>query len=114
MAIIGSVVVILAWMGVGHGAGGDVILGNWLTDEGKAEVEIYKCGDEYCGKIMWLKEPKNDEGKDKTDINNPDPEKRGRNIIGMNIVWGFKYDKYGKWVKGKIYDPDNGKRIPAR
>jgi uncharacterized protein (DUF2147 family) len=76
--------------------------------------EIFKCGDEYCGKIVWLKEPKNDEGKDKTDINNPDPEKRGRNIIGLNIVWGFKFDKYGKWVGGKIYDPDNGKTYSCK
>ena len=112
--VIGSVMVILAWMGVGLGADGDVILGNWLTDEGKAEVELYKCGDEYCGKIVWLKEPKNDEGKDKTDINNPDPEKNGRMIIGLNIVWGFKYDKYGKWVKGNIYDPDNGKTYSCK
>ena len=112
--VIGSVMVILAWMGVGLGADGDVILGNWLTDEGKAEVELYKCGVEYCGKIVWLKEPKNDEGKDKTDINNPDPEKKGRNIIGLNIVWGFKYDKYGKWVKGNIYDPDNGKTYSCK
>jgi uncharacterized protein (DUF2147 family) len=112
--IIGSVMAILVLMGIGTGSDGDVILGNWLTDEGEAEVEIYKCGGEYCGKIVWLKEPKNDEGKDKTDTNNPDPEKRDRRIVGLNIVWGFKYDKYGKWVKGKIYDPDNGKTYSCK
>ena len=112
--IIGSMLILLTWMGAGHGAEGDAILGNWLTEEGKAEVEIYKCNREYCGKIVWLKEPINDEGKDKTDVNNPDPEKKGRKIVGLNIVWGFKYDKYGKWVGGKIYDPDNGKTYSCK
>lgn len=99
----------VVWMGVAHGLEEEAILGKWLTEEGKAEVEIYRCNDTYCGKIVWLKEPKNEDGKDKTDVNNPDPEKREQGIIGLDIVWGFKYDGDNKWDGGKIYDPDNGK-----
>lgn len=109
-----SVVVVLGWSGYGQGAEADAVLGNWVTEEDKALVEVYKCEDKYCGKIVWLKEPKNEEGKDKTDTNNPDPEKRDRGIIGLNIVWGFKYDKDNKWVGGKIYDPDNGKTYSCK
>lgn len=113
-AVLGSILVLLVFMGAGQGAEGDAILGNWLTEEGRAEVEIYKCDNEYCGKIVWLREPKNAEGKDKTDVNNPVSEKRGRKIVGLNIVLGFKYDKYGRWVGGKIYDPDNGKTYSCK
>jgi uncharacterized protein (DUF2147 family) len=28
----------------------DAIIGNWVTQDGDAKIEIYKCGDNYCGK----------------------------------------------------------------
>ena len=40
----------------------DDVVGVWLTDGGKSKVEIYKKGDEYFGKIIWLREP-NENGK---------------------------------------------------
>jgi uncharacterized protein (DUF2147 family) len=95
-------------------ADGNVILGNWLTEDGKAVVEVYKCGDQYCGKIIWLKEPNNEDGTEKLDSENPDPPKRNRKIIGLNIVWGFRYDGKNKWVDGNIYDPDNGKTYSCK
>ncbi len=33
------------------------IVGFWLSQEGNAKVEIYKSGDKYYGKIVWLKTP---------------------------------------------------------
>ncbi len=96
-----------------HGEG-DAILGHWLTEEGKAVVEVYRCDDQFCGKIVWLKEPKNEDGTEKLDTENPDPGKRDRKIIGLNIVWGFRYDGDNKWVGGKIYDPDNGKTYSCK
>ena len=92
----------------------DAIIGEWYTGEGKALVKIYKCDDLYCGKIIWLKEPKYDDGTDKIDKNNPDESKKNRKIIGLDIVWGFKYKGKNKWVKGKIYDPDNGKTYSCK
>ncbi|MBM4137643.1 MAG: DUF2147 domain-containing protein [Nitrospira sp.] len=38
----------------------DSIVGEWFTDEGKSIVEVYKCSEFYCGKIVWLKNPKNE------------------------------------------------------
>ena len=92
----------------------DVIVGEWYTGEGKALVKIYKCDDLYCGKIIWLKEPKYDDGTDKIDKNNPDESKKARKIIGLDIVWGFKYKGKNRCVKGKIYDPDNGKTYSCK
>lgn len=87
---------------------GDVILGHWLTDDQRAKIEIYKKGEEYWGKIVWLKEPKDENGNPQLDGNNPKKELRSRTIIGLDLISSFKFEK-GKWVDGKIYDPDNGK-----
>ncbi|HLW75038.1 MAG TPA: DUF2147 domain-containing protein, partial [Gammaproteobacteria bacterium] len=35
----------------------DAVLGQWVTADGKARVEIVKDGDVYDGRIVWLKEP---------------------------------------------------------
>ena len=87
---------------------GDDILGMWWTDDKRAKIEIYKKGNEYWGKIAWLKDPLNDEGKPVLDANNPDEEKAKKPVLGLNLISGFTYEK-GKWVDGEIYDPDNGK-----
>ncbi|MEQ9062631.1 MAG: DUF2147 domain-containing protein [Vicingaceae bacterium] len=85
------------------------ILGIWLTGSKKGKVEIYKCGEEFCGKIIWLRDPLNDEGKPKKDDKNPDKGLRDRLIIGTNVLHGFIYDGDLEWDDGEIYDPDNGK-----
>lgn len=92
----------------------DAILGQWYTKNAKALVDIYKCGDLYCGKIVWLKDPKNDDGTDKLDDNNPDAAMRQTKIIGLDLVKNFSYKGKGKWEKGTIYDPDNGKTYSCK
>lgn len=87
----------------------DAVLGQWLTQDGDAGIEIYKCGKEYCGKIVWLKEPKRPDGKDKIDDKNPDVSKQNRPLMGMNLVWGFEFKGNNKWEEGGIYDPKEGK-----
>jgi uncharacterized protein (DUF2147 family) len=105
---------LLAIAALGQGGGADAVLGNWLTEEDRAIVEIYRCDDRYCGRIVWLKEPKNAEGMDKQDTENPDPTKRKRKILGLDMVWGFEYEGDNKWVGGKIYDPDTGKSYSCK
>ena len=46
----------------------DDILGVWLNEDKDAHVDIYKEGDKFYGKIVWLKEPKNEKGEKKTQI----------------------------------------------
>ena len=43
----------------------DDIVGLWETGSGKARVNIIKSGNYYYGRIVWLKEPLNEEGKPK-------------------------------------------------
>lgn len=86
---------------------GDAILGEWLTGEGKARVQIYRCDTLYCGKIVWLKEPVKN-GKEVVDDKNPDPALKDKPVIGLVIVRAFSYDGDGEWTGGKVYDPESG------
>ncbi|MFM7359103.1 MAG: DUF2147 domain-containing protein [Sediminibacterium sp.] len=87
----------------------DAIVGVWKTGEGTAMVRIYKNGDKYQGKIVWLKEPNDPEtGKPKVDKNHPDEAVRSRPILGLINVWGFVHKGENVWDEGNIYDPKNG------
>ena len=92
----------------------DSIVGEWYTAEERSLVEIYKCEELYCGKVVWLKNPKDEGGLDKVDKNNPDETKRNQKLLGLNIIRGFKYKGYNRWEGGKIYDPDNGKTYSCK
>jgi uncharacterized protein (DUF2147 family) len=86
----------------------DAIIGTWLTEGGKAKVQIYKAGDKYNGKIVWLKTPNYEDGTPKVDKNNPNKERQKDPIIGLNLIKGFVFDD-DEWINGTIYDPENGK-----
>ena len=87
----------------------DDIVGVWLTS-GKepAKIQIYRSGQSYYGKIVWLQNPLNN-GKPKLDANNPDKNKRNQQIVGLTILSGFEFDGVDEWDDGKIYDPESGK-----
>lgn len=87
----------------------DAIIGVWKTGSGNAHVRIYKNGDKYQGKIVWLKDPIDQAtGKPKLDVKHPDVATRSRQILGIINIWGFKYVDGNKWDGGNIYDPKNG------
>ena len=93
----------------------DAIVGVWKTGEGTAMVRIYKNGDKYQGKIVWLKKDKEDDGGPRIDKNNPDTKKRKNLMIGLQILNSFKYYKNDKvWDDGTIYDPKNGKTYSCK
>lgn len=114
LVLAAAVVLAIAVVGVCAADEGDAILGKWLTAGEKSVVEIYKCGERYCGKIVWLKEPLDKEGKEKLDTKNPDETKRGRKILGLQILSGFKYKGDNKWGDGRIYDPEKGKTYKCK
>lgn len=88
----------------------NAILGNWKTGSGNAIIQIYKNGEKFQGKIIWMHEPNNPEtGKPKLDKENPDPAHRSRPILGLVNIWGFHYKDHNSWKDGHIYDPKSGK-----
>lgn len=84
------------------------VVGKWKLDDGTAIVEIYKSGDAYNGKIVWLAEPTNPDGTPALDDKNPDKALRSRKVMGLNMLSGLK-PADGEYSGGKIYDPGNGK-----
>ena len=99
----------------------DDILGTWLNEEKDAQIEIFKCRERYCGKIVWLKEPNYPDGsKDgpagtpKTDHHNPDPALRKTPIIGLQIVHDFVFSGDDLWKQGSVYDPKNGRTYKGK
>jgi uncharacterized protein (DUF2147 family) len=89
----------------------DEITGIWLTGSANAKVQIYKSGNTYQGKIVWLKEPIDPKtNKAKTDTNNPKNEAKTRPLMGLINIWGFAYVGDNTWENGHIYDPKNGKQ----
>ncbi len=86
----------------------DSIVGVWLTEKGQGKIQIFKCGDNYCGKTVWISPSVFPNPKEKKDVNNPDASKRNRKVWGMTMLWGLKYDGDDRWKNGIIYDPDRG------
>lgn len=87
----------------------DDICKTWFNGEKTAKIQIYKIGPKYFGKIVWLKEPKDKEGKEKLDKNNPDASKRNSKINGSLILTNFTYEDGNTYENGQIYDARNGK-----
>ena len=78
------------------------IVGLWMPSEGTAYVKIFKekGKEKYHGRIVWLKEPNDENGNPKTD-----PE--GKPILNMLNLRDFIFED-GEWVDGTIYDPKSG------
>lgn len=84
------------------------VVGKWKLEDGTAIVEVYKQGDVFNGKIVWLENPNKPDGTPAKDTKNPDPKLRSRQLINLNMLSGLK--KNGtEYSGGTIYDPGNGK-----
>ncbi|POY35400.1 DUF2147 domain-containing protein [Solitalea longa] len=96
-------------------SGADAIVGIWLNQEKDAKIQIFKKGNEFYGKLVWLKNPKETNGQDKKDTKNPEEAQRNRLLMGLEILKGFKYDTDDvKWADGSIYDPKSGKTYSCK
>lgn len=84
------------------------VIGKWKLEDGSAIVEVYKSGDTFNGKIVWLNQPNDPDGTPAKDGNNPDPSLRSRKLIGLNMLSGLKKNG-NEYTGGLIYDPGNGK-----
>lgn len=84
----------------------DPIAGRWITEDRDAVVTIARCGSSVCGRITrFLVVPP--QGADQRDVNNPDPAKRARKLMGLPVLFSFSAD--GEVWRGRIYDPKSGK-----
>jgi uncharacterized protein (DUF2147 family) len=95
------------------------VMGTWLTQSGVAQVRISPCQSPVqgpiCGTIVGLINPKGPNGQivapeAATDYRNADPAQRGRKVLGMPLIWGFKATSDpNSFEDGQIYNGENGK-----
>ena len=87
----------------------DAILGQWANPNGQDHILIYKKGNKYFGKLDWIKVPNDEQGKPKTDKNNPDKALQSRPDLGLELLKDFTFDGEKVYEDGTIYDPKSGK-----
>ncbi|MBV1800372.1 DUF2147 domain-containing protein [Siccirubricoccus sp. G192] len=86
-ALVLAALMVLAFTRTAASAG--VPDGVWLID-GKAAVQIFECSGLLCGRILWLRVPRDAQGRLNLDRNNPDPALRPRRLCGLTILWGLR------------------------
>lgn len=91
----------------GSGQTGSSVHGFWETPEDSSIVRLFECRDrpgDLCGEIAWLSpdEPQRD-------VENPDPELRGRPLVGLDILWEFTRTQENVFEGGEVYNPDDGR-----
>jgi len=79
----------------------DKIIGLYWSPEKNAKIEIYKKGEKYFGKSIWVQNPRKDNL-------NPNEALRKRDILGIELLTNFNYED-GTYTDGNIYDPKSGK-----
>ena len=83
----------------------DDILGRWWSPDKDGQIEFYKSGGKYFGRLIWSIDDK--VGNPKLDANNPVVSMRSRRVVGMEVFKNLEY-KDGKYDLGTVYDARSG------
>ena len=79
--------------------------GTYISATGRTKVRVTKCGSTHCGTIVSV----TGEAKD---VNNPDPAKRGRNLVGLQMMSDIKPAREG--YTGQLYNFRDGKTYAGK
>jgi uncharacterized protein (DUF2147 family) len=85
--------------------------GTWLVEDGRARIRLERCGparERICGFIVWMKNPVDARGEPYRDLQNPDPDKRTRALLGHQLLMGLQATPDGRFA-GNIYNAEDGK-----
>lgn len=80
--------------------------GLWQSESGITRVRVAPCGSGLCGTVIWQKTPSKD-------VYNPDPAKRDRQIVGLQLVSNMKPVGSDEW-SGAIYNYEDGKTYQGK
>lgn len=83
------------------------ILGVYWNPTRDGQIELFERAGKVYGKIIWRKE-------NVRDLNNPDPKKRNRRIVGLEFLKGFVFDGDDEWEDGEVYSFRNGKTYSGK
>jgi uncharacterized protein (DUF2147 family) len=81
------------------------IAGVWMVGDKDYKIELYRTASGYIeGKVVWMKDPLDKNGKPRTDVDNDDPAKRNVPVMGLKTVYNFKWDEAsGEFINGNVY-----------
>ena len=86
------------------------VMGQWLTDDHSSTVDIRDCGDGTpCGVVVAV-DPA--QGGIAIDDLNREESLRGREMVGVTVLEGFK-NGGDVWRSGHIYNPKDGRTYRA-
>jgi len=80
--------------------------GLWQTPTRNGQVEISKCGNALCGRLVSSDGIRADPGL--KDVHNQNTGLRDRQLKGLTILTGFSGGP-NEWTGGKIYNAEDGK-----
>lgn len=75
--------------------------GVWEHPDNGSHIQVAKCGGGLCATIVKVRDPS------RTDVNNPDPNKRKRPVKGITIMSGAKKTGDKTW-SGNLYNTQDG------
>lgn len=85
---------------------GDVF-GLWQHPENGSRIEIYPCAGLVCARIVRASDGQG------TDTKNPDPNLRGRPVVGLVIIAGASQTGTATW-SGDLYNRIDGRTYAGR
>lgn len=84
----------------------------WYNQEKTSKIQVYKGTDGlFYGKLIWLADPRDASGNPRTDVKNPEENKRKTPLQNLLILKSFKksIDNVNQYEGGTVYDPMSGK-----
>ena len=93
---------LLASAGAAHAA---EVTGLWATDSDNGRVQIYRCGEAICGKLIDADQIR--ANPDQNDQYNKRKAERSRKVKGLVLFSGYTGGP-SEWKGGEIYDPKSG------
>ena len=84
-------------------------VGLWRAKDG-AQIRVATCGKERLCGFVATTNPRLDPqtGRPPVDKHNPDPAKRNRPLVGIEILSGMTPSAPGEW-SGQLYNEDDGR-----
>lgn len=81
------------------------VTGVWQTPTNGGQVEIARCGNSLCGKLLSSNHIR--ENPALKDVKNKDESQRVRTLKNLQMLYDFTGGPT-KWTGGKVYNPDDG------
>ncbi|GAA4453383.1 DUF2147 domain-containing protein [Nibrella saemangeumensis] len=88
----------------------DAVVGTWLSARKKNQVQVYKRGDRYFGRLVWMQDSHDPATqRPKVDLKNPNEKLRNRPLLNLDIMTNFTFEGENVWGNGQIYNPEDGR-----